>query len=148
MSASDLQEASAQMGRAARIASRQMVAASTASKTTTLLALARLLCEPTAALQAANAQDIQAAQADGLAAPMVDRLRLTDQVIATVTEGCKLIATMLNPIGGIWSLCRCHVYGFQASGANRRSPHVARWIGPGKLSRMQAQQSRDGGLSL
>jgi glutamate-5-semialdehyde dehydrogenase len=106
MSTTDLQESIAQMGRAARAASRQMAAASTASKNRALLALARLLREPTAALQAANAQDIDAAQAAGLAAPMVDRLRLTDKVIATVAEGCEQIAAMPDPIGEITNLRR------------------------------------------
>jgi glutamate-5-semialdehyde dehydrogenase len=106
MSSIDLQETVAQMGRAARAASRQMAAASTASKNQALLALARLLREPTAALQAANAQDIEAAQAAGLAAPMVDRLRLTDPVIATVAEGCEQIAAMPDPVGEITNLRR------------------------------------------
>jgi glutamate-5-semialdehyde dehydrogenase len=106
MSTIDLQETVAQMGRAARVASRQMAAASTASKNHALLALARLLREPTAALQAANAQDIEAAQAAGLAAPMVDRLRLTDKVIATVAEGCEQIAAMPDPVGEITNLRR------------------------------------------
>lgn len=106
MSSLELQETVAQMGRAARTASRQMAAASTASKNQALLALARLLREPTAALQAANAQDIEAAQTAGLAAPMVDRLRLTDKVIATVAEGCEQIAAMPDPIGEITNLRR------------------------------------------
>ena len=106
MSSIDLQETMAQMGRAARAASRQMAAASTASKNHALLTLARLLREPTTALQAANVKDIEAAQAAGLAAPMVDRLRLSDQVIATVAEGCEQIAAMPDPVGEITNLRR------------------------------------------
>ncbi|XVJ71239.1 MAG: glutamate-5-semialdehyde dehydrogenase [Rhizobacter sp.] len=106
MSSIELQETVAHMGRAARVASRQMAAASTASKNLALLALARLLREPTAALHAANAQDIEAAQTAGLAVPMVDRLRLTDKVIATVAQGCEQIAAMPDPIGEISNLRR------------------------------------------
>ncbi len=106
MSSIDLQETIAQMGHAARAASRQMAAASTAAKNQALLALARLLREPTTALQAANAKDIEAAQTAGLAAPMVDRLRLTDKVIATVAEGCEQIAAMPDPVGEITNLRR------------------------------------------
>jgi glutamate-5-semialdehyde dehydrogenase len=73
---------------------------------TDLLALARMLRAPTQALQAANARDIEAARAAGLAAPMVDRLRLTDKVIATVAEGCEQIAAMPDPIGEITNLRR------------------------------------------
>jgi glutamate-5-semialdehyde dehydrogenase len=106
MSTSALQETVAQMGRAARTASRQMAAASTASKNQALLALARLLREPTDSLQVANAKDIEAAQAAGLTAPMVDRLRLTDKVVATVAEGCEQIAAMPDPVGEITNLRR------------------------------------------
>jgi glutamate-5-semialdehyde dehydrogenase len=106
MSTTDLQDAIAQMGAAARAAASLMAAAPTAAKNQALLALARLLREPAAALQAANARDIDAAQAAGLAAPMVDRLRLTDKVVATVAEGCEQIAAMPDPIGEITNLRR------------------------------------------
>ena len=51
----------------------------------------------TVALQAANAKDIEAALAAGLAAPLVDRLRLTPQIIETVAEGCLQLAAMPDP---------------------------------------------------
>ncbi len=106
MSITDLQESIARMGAAARAASRLMAAAPTAAKDRALVALARLLREPADALQAANARDIEAAQAAGLAAPMVDRLRLTDKVVATVAEGCEQIAAMPDPVGEITNLRR------------------------------------------
>jgi glutamate-5-semialdehyde dehydrogenase len=52
-------------------------------------------------LRAANAHDIAAAEAAGLAAPLVDRLRLTPKVIDTVAEGCEQIAAMPDPVGEI-----------------------------------------------
>ena len=76
------------MGQAAREAATAMARASTVAKNRTLTELAGLLLESVDALQAANAQDVSAAQAAGLAEPMVDRLRLTPKVIATVAEGC------------------------------------------------------------
>jgi glutamate-5-semialdehyde dehydrogenase len=94
------------MGAAARAASSKMAAASTAAKNNALLALARLLRSETAPLAIANQRDIDAAMAAGLAAPMVDRLRLTDKVIATVAEGCEQIAAMPDPIGEITGLRR------------------------------------------
>ncbi len=106
MSTTDLQESIARMGTAARAASRLMAAAPTAAKDRALVALARLLREPADALQAANARDIDAAQAAGLAAPMVDRLRLTDKVVATVAEGCEQIAAMPDPVGEVTNLRR------------------------------------------
>src|SRR5437667_2402461 len=104
MTSTDLQATIAHMGAAARAASSKMAAASTAAKNAALLALAQALRSETAALQAANARDIEAAQAAGLAAPMVDRLKLTPQIIDTVAEGCEQIAAMPDPIGEIVNL--------------------------------------------
>jgi glutamate-5-semialdehyde dehydrogenase len=89
------------LGRAARQAAVRMARASTREKDAALRALAQSLREEGPALAQANAQDIAAAQAAGLAAPMVDRLRLTDAVIATVAEGCEQLAAMPDPIGEI-----------------------------------------------
>ncbi|WP_375138954.1 glutamate-5-semialdehyde dehydrogenase [Azohydromonas caseinilytica] len=94
------------LGRAARAAATAMAAAPTAAKDKALRALARLLREQTEALQADNAQDIERAQANGLAAPMVDRLRLTPKVLETVAEGCEQIAAMPDPIGEITDVKR------------------------------------------
>ena len=106
MTSTDLQAGIAHMGGAARAASRQMAAASSAAKNAALLALARLLRSETKALGAANQRDIEAATATGLATPMLDRLRLTAKDIATVVEGCEQIAAMPDPIGEITQLRR------------------------------------------
>ncbi len=106
MTANDLQATIAHMGAAARAASTRMAAAPTAAKNAALLALARRLRAGTPALAGANRLDVDAAQAAGLAAPMVDRLRLTDKVIATVAEGCEQIAAMPDPIGEITNVRR------------------------------------------
>ena len=81
-----------------------MAAAPTAAKNAALLALARLLRTEAAALAAANAKDIAAATAAGLAAPLVDRLELTPSIIETVAQGCEQIAAMPDPIGEITNL--------------------------------------------
>lgn len=104
MTSTDLQAAIAHMGAAARAASTRMAAASTAAKNAALIALARRLRESGPALAEANQKDIAAAQAAGLAAPMVDRLKLTPKVIDTVAEGCEQIAAMPDPIGEITHL--------------------------------------------
>ncbi|GAP35482.1 glutamate-5-semialdehyde dehydrogenase [Piscinibacter sakaiensis] len=101
MSDTDLSAAIARIGRAARAASHEMARASTAAKDEALRALARRLRAAGAPLAAANARDIAAAEAAGLAAPMVDRLRLGEKVIATVAEGCEQIAAMPDPVGEI-----------------------------------------------
>ncbi|CAN7538656.1 glutamate-5-semialdehyde dehydrogenase [Rhizobacter sp. LjRoot28] len=106
MTSTDLQATVAHMGAAARAASTKMAAASAAAKNQALLALARRLRGDTAALAEANARDVSAAEAAGLAAPMVDRLRLTPKVLATVAEGCEQIAAMPDPIGEITNVRR------------------------------------------
>ncbi|WP_418318294.1 glutamate-5-semialdehyde dehydrogenase [Piscinibacter sakaiensis] len=106
MTANPLAATIAHLGAAARAASRQMARASTASKNLALLALARRLRGESAELQAANARDIEAAEAAGLAAPLVDRLRLTPKVLATVAEGCEQIAAMPDPVGEIGGVRR------------------------------------------
>ena len=78
-----------------------MAAAPTAAKNAALHALARRLREAPAALAEANAKDVAAAQSAGLAAPLVDRLKLTAKIIETVAEGCEQIAAMPDPIGEI-----------------------------------------------
>ena len=96
----------AHMGAAARAASRVMAAASTAARNAALMALATRLRRETSALQVANAKDIAAALAAGLAAPLVDRLKLTPQIIDTVAEGCEQLAAMPDPVGEISAVQR------------------------------------------
>ncbi|MBK6744594.1 MAG: glutamate-5-semialdehyde dehydrogenase [Hydrogenophilales bacterium] len=94
------------LGRQARTASADMARAATRAKNKALSELARLLLEAGDPLKLANDQDIAAALAAGLAAPMVDRLRLTDEIIATMAEGCEQLAAMPDPIGEITNVKR------------------------------------------
>jgi glutamate-5-semialdehyde dehydrogenase len=94
------------LGRQARAASAEMARAATRAKNSALSELARLLRAGGEPLQEANARDIAAAEAAGLAAPMVDRLRLTDKVIDTMAEGCEQLAAMPDPIGEISNVKR------------------------------------------
>ena len=89
------------LGAQAKAASALMAKASTASKNRALLRLAALLRENTAALQIDNAKDLERAVAAGLAAPMVDRLRLTPKVLETCAQGCEQLAAMPDVIGDI-----------------------------------------------
>ena len=102
----DLGAYMAHVGTAARAASTALAAAPSAAKDAALRALARRLRADGAALARANTRDIAAAEAAGLAAPLVDRLRLTPEVIDTVAEGCAQIAAMPDPIGEITAVKR------------------------------------------
>ena len=104
MTSADLHATIAHMGAAARAASTRMMAAPTAAKNAALRALARRLREGDPALQAANAHDLARANTAGLAAPRVDRLKLTRRIIETAAAGCDEIAAMPDPIGEITDL--------------------------------------------
>jgi glutamate-5-semialdehyde dehydrogenase len=101
MNPTDIASYMAHVGVAARAASRAMAAAPTAAKDSALTILAQRLRSNAAALQAANATDVAAAQAAGLAAPLVDRLKLDAKALETVALGCEQLAAMPDPIGEI-----------------------------------------------
>ncbi len=102
----DIAALMAALGAAARAAATRMAAAPTAAKDAALRALARRLREAAAPLAEANELDLAAARRAGLAEPMVDRLKLTPAVIATVAEGCEQIAGMPDPVGEITGVKR------------------------------------------
>ena len=68
--------------------------------------LARLIRANAASLQTSNSGDITSAEANGLAAPMVDRLRLTEKVIETMAESCEQVAALPDPVGEITNVRR------------------------------------------
>jgi glutamate-5-semialdehyde dehydrogenase len=94
------------VGQAARIAATTMAASSTAARNDALQALAKQIRLHAGELKARNASDLAAAEANGLAAPMVDRLRLTDKVIATMAESCEQVAALPDPVGEITNVRR------------------------------------------
>ena len=106
MSPSDIPAYMAHVGVAARAASTAMAAAPTAAKDHALRALAKRLRAAGAELQAANTLDLDAARAAGLADPLIDRLKLTPQIIETVAQGCEQIAAMADPVGEITGVKR------------------------------------------
>ena len=83
-----------------------MAAAPTAAKDEALRALALRLREAGTALAAANQRDLQSARAAGLAEPLIDRLKLTPQIIETVAAGCVQLAAMPDPVGEITGVKR------------------------------------------
>jgi glutamate-5-semialdehyde dehydrogenase len=89
------------LGLQAKAASALMARAQAATKNIALRRLAALLRENTQALQAENAKDIERAVAAGLAAPMVDRLKLTPKVLETCAQGCEQLASMADVVGEI-----------------------------------------------
>jgi glutamate-5-semialdehyde dehydrogenase len=101
MNALNVAEYMQSLGLQARQASAGMARASAAVKAQALRELAALLRANVAALQSDNAKDLERATAAGLAAPMVDRLKLTPKIIETVAQGCEQLAAMPDIIGEI-----------------------------------------------
>lgn len=104
MNALNIAEHMQTLGLQAKTASAQMAKASAAVKSDALRQLATLLRANTEALQITNAKDIARAEAAGLDAPMVDRLKLTAKVIETCAQGCEQLATMPDVIGEIMGM--------------------------------------------
>ena len=104
MDALDITQYSLRLGAQAKAASALMAKAGTATKNKALRRLAVLLRENTRAMQADNATDLQRAAAAGLAAPLVDRLKLGPEVLETCARGCEQLAAMPEIIGEITGL--------------------------------------------
>ncbi len=94
----------ADVGQRARQASRVIASAASALKDRALIATAAAIRRDRTRLQAANEQDLAAAQQHGLDAAFVDRLRLTDAVIESMAAGLEQIVALPDPIGEITDL--------------------------------------------
>ncbi|MBD8658328.1 glutamate-5-semialdehyde dehydrogenase [Oxalobacteraceae sp. CFBP 13730] len=90
-----------QLGQQARAAARAMARADTATRNRALHLIADAIERDADALRAANAQDLAAAGAAGLAPALMDRLALSDAAIATMVAGLRQIATLPDPVGEI-----------------------------------------------
>lgn len=90
-----------QLGQRARVASRDMAKATTASKNQALIILASAIRRDAAILRAANERDLQAGKAAGLDAAMLDRLSLSDKTIQNMALGLEQVVSLADPIGEI-----------------------------------------------
>ncbi len=101
MNASTIAEHVQTLGIHAKAAAAHMARAPAATKSRALRTLAQLLRSNLDSLAVENAKDLASATAAGLAAPLVDRLKLTPKIIDTVAEGCEQLAVMPDLIGEI-----------------------------------------------
>ena len=89
------------MGQKAKEASSHIARAQAAIKNRALTGMAALLRQGVSALVLANQQDLDRAASNGLAGPLLDRLKLTAKDIETVALGCEQLAAMPDVIGEI-----------------------------------------------
>jgi len=85
----------------ARAASRDLARLSSAEKNFCLLAMASALESNGAAIRQANERDVEAGQAAGLSAAMLDRLKLDDRRILAMARGLREVAALPDPIGRV-----------------------------------------------
>lgn len=100
----DIREQMVAMGKRAQVAARQLAKASGADKQKALQALADLLETNAQTIAEANRKDVDAAVERGLDAAKVQRLTITEKVLASMVQGCREVAAMSDPVGEIESM--------------------------------------------
>ncbi|UOD49545.1 glutamate-5-semialdehyde dehydrogenase [Orrella daihaiensis] len=97
----DLAQTLDAIGQRAKSAAREMARATDAEKSKALMMIAQHIDESQTALFQANQEDLDAAVKHELSPAMVDRLRLSDKTLMTMTKGLRQVAEMVDPIGSL-----------------------------------------------
>lgn len=84
-----------------KAASTSLANAKPVQRTAALHNIARLLLERTAEIISANAKDLERGVAAGMTASTQDRIRLTSERIAAISESVLKIATLADPVGDV-----------------------------------------------
>ena len=95
----NLEEQITSIGRQARTAARALALLTAEQKNAILLGMADALVENTPAILEANAKDIAGAEAHGLNAAAIDRLKLTEKRIEKIAGDIRQVATLEDPVG-------------------------------------------------
>jgi glutamate-5-semialdehyde dehydrogenase len=88
-----------EIGRRAKQAARQLAFASTESKNKALLAMSEALINNEQEILKANRIDVQSAEEKGLKKSLVNRLRLTSESIAQISQSLKDVVALRDPVG-------------------------------------------------
>ena len=88
-----------EMAANSREAAWTLAASSLETRNAALLRMAEVLENHQADIFAANAADIHQAEADGLAAPLLGRLKFREEKLRAVTDGLRALADLPDPIG-------------------------------------------------
>ncbi len=89
------------LARAARLAQRQLSALPSVARAAALHLAADRLVAATPAILAANAKDLAAGEARGLAKAMLDRLALDEARLAGIADGLRAVADLPDPVGQV-----------------------------------------------
>jgi glutamate-5-semialdehyde dehydrogenase len=96
-----IQQHVAEAATRARTASRVLALATRAEKDAALTAVADALMTHEGAVLAANAEDVERAEAEGTPAGIVDRLRLDETRLAAMSEGLRQLVALPDPVGEV-----------------------------------------------
>ncbi len=94
------------MAQKAKKAARSLISLSTETKNTLLLQMAEALEEKRPFIQQENQKDLAAGKQKGLSAAMLDRLELSDKVMASMIAGLLEVAALPDPVGEILNLTK------------------------------------------
>jgi glutamate-5-semialdehyde dehydrogenase len=97
----DIRAAMRAIGAQARVAARALANAPAEAKTAALVAAAGALRRSSAEILAANARDIAAAKAKGVAPAFLDRLSLDASRIEAMARGLEEVAALPDPVGRV-----------------------------------------------
>jgi glutamate-5-semialdehyde dehydrogenase len=97
VTAADVRAAAAR----AREAAAELVAVTRSDKDAALHAMADALGDETESILEANARDVDAGRADGMADSLVDRLRLDKDRISMMALGLRAVAALPDPVGEV-----------------------------------------------
>lgn len=86
---------------AAKKAAAKLAVTNTAVKNKALLAMAEALEKEQEAILAANALDMERAEAKGMKSSMLDRLKLTPERIGGMADGLRQVAGLPDPVGNV-----------------------------------------------
>lgn len=102
----ELQAVISLMAQKAKQAARSLVSLSTETKNTLLLRMAEALEEKKEFIQTENRKDLEAGRQKGLSVAMLDRLELSDKVMASMISGLREVAALPDPVGEITNLVK------------------------------------------
>jgi glutamate-5-semialdehyde dehydrogenase len=89
------------MTQAGRQAANQLIRMSSNQKNAALASIAAGLEKESAFIQAENGKDLDRAKEKGLSAAMIDRLRVTDETIASMVTGLNDVVGLNDPVGSM-----------------------------------------------
>ena len=85
----------------ARKAARKLAATDINVRNGALLAIAKKLEENQQRVLEANAEDVKLAEKEGLSAPLLSRLKVTEAKLARMTEGLRSLVQLPDPLGHV-----------------------------------------------